>query len=79
MEKKDDKELTPGKFWGQQPVAQTKNQLLSEETERPIDELKTVDDIKDTPLTLPPGFSWYEVDIDNDEEVRNVCELFSSC
>lgn len=69
MEKKDEKEATPGKFWGAQPVAQTKQQLLTGETEKAIDVPKTVADISESPLNLPPGFTWYEVDIDNEEEV----------
>jgi hypothetical protein len=66
-EKKE--EGTPGKFWGVQPVAQSKQQLLTGETEKPIDPPKTQEDIRQIPLQLPKDFSWYEVDIDNPEEV----------
>jgi len=75
MEKKDKAEVTPGKFWGNQPVAQTKQQLVDCETERPIDAIKTQDDIKQTPLTLPDQFSWYDVDIDNPEELESIYSL----
>lgn len=74
MEKKD-KNNVPRLFWGNQPVAQTRGQLLDSNTERAIDPVKTQDDIKQTPLTLPEGFSWYEVDIDNPEELESVYSL----
>jgi len=72
MEKRDKDKITPGLFWGQQPVAQTRNQLLECGGERPIDAIKTQDDIKQTPFTLPTDFSWYEVDIDDPEELEAI-------
>jgi hypothetical protein len=69
MEKHKEEEKAPGKFWGGQPVAKSKKEMLAADCERAIDEPKTVDDIENVPLTLPAGFSWYEVDIDDPEEV----------
>lgn len=67
--KKGEEEIKPGNFWGKQPVAQSKQALLEAETEKPIDKIKTIEDIRKDPYDLPQGFSWYEVDIDNPEEV----------
>jgi len=58
------------KFWGDQPVAQSRKQLLSCDEEKPIDILKTLDDIDQIPLTLPDTFFWHDVNIDDPVELN---------
>jgi glycylpeptide N-tetradecanoyltransferase len=70
--KKGEEEIKPGNFWKKQPVAQSKQELAEAVVEKPIDEIKTVESIRKEPYDLPAGFSWYEVDIDNPDELEAV-------
>ena len=38
--------------------------------EGPIDRIKTPDEISDKPLRLPTGFSWVDIDLFNEKDVR---------
>ncbi|KAF0701601.1 Aste57867_7974 [Aphanomyces stellatus] len=59
------------KFWKTQPVPSI--------TEHPVDhapvEVKTVEDVRATPLKLPAGFAWCDVDITSDVEAKELYDL----
>lgn len=73
-DKKKDKEIVPGKFWGTQPVPQSYDATSKVDGEgKQIDGDKDPQkDIKQTPYPLPEGFEWYAANIDDPEEVRSV-------
>jgi len=70
--KKKDETTQPHKFWDDQPVAHSKQQLQTLDVDKPIDPPKTPEDIRQIPYSLPDGFSWYDVDVDNDEELESI-------
>ena len=45
--------------------------------DKPIDEVKTVDQVKDKPFNLPEGFVWSVVDIMDDEQAKEVYDLLT--
>lgn len=42
-----------------------------------IDVEKTVDEIRAEPLEIPPGFTWSNINIEDDEECKEVYELLT--
>eukprot|EP00949_MAST-11_sp_MAST-11-sp1_P002788 g2788.t1 len=64
------------KFWDTQPVPKLKEKMEDAEN-GPIDEPKTPDDVRATPLNLPKGFKWVSVDVHSDEESMEVYKLLS--
>lgn len=61
-------------FWDTQPVPK-----LNEKIEGcgPIDPAKTVEEIRSEPYSLPTGFFWDTVDIDNDDILKEVYTLLN--
>lgn len=45
--------------------------------DKPIDKIKTVEEVKKDPYNLPPGFVWADVDINDREEAKEVYELLT--
>ncbi|WVQ84211.1 glycylpeptide N-tetradecanoyltransferase [Cryptococcus sp. DSM 104549] len=72
------KNLGEHKFWKTQPVPQisdaSKGAILEE---GPIDEPKTVADVRQEPGQLPSGFEWSLIDIKNEEQCKEVYVLLS--
>lgn len=56
-------------FWETQPVQQLTETVPPIEVNEPIDPNTDVEKVRKEPLTLPDGFVWVSMDIDNDEEV----------
>lgn len=50
-------------FWDTQPVPKAYETVTPEQYDKPIDKIKTPDDIDPEPINLPPGFYWSNVDI----------------
>lgn len=65
-------------FWGTQPVAQFNEQPGSTVTDGPIDQPKTVADVRKEPYGLPQNFEWVTCNIDNDAELKEIYELLSA-
>ncbi|ETV68154.1 hypothetical protein H257_15884 [Aphanomyces astaci] len=60
------------KFWKTQPVPSiTENPV----DHAPIDSIKTVDDVRATPFKLPAGFGWYDLDLTDGTETKEVYDL----
>ena len=57
------------KFWDLQPVPKF-GERVTAETNGPIEPNKPKDELRQEPCELPDGFSWDEVDILNDDQVR---------
>jgi len=64
-------------FWESQPVPKQSDKVGQEDYDKEIDTPKTVADIREEPLDIPPGFTWSVVNIENDEECQEVYELLS--
>jgi len=64
----------PHNFWDTQPVPH--HGVESEEI-GPIDEIKTVEDVKKEPYNLPGGFEWSETDISQQETIEEVYTLLN--
>lgn len=64
-------------FWDSQPVPKSTDEPTQDDFDRPIDTDKQVDDIRAEPLEIPPGFSWSNVNIEDDEECKEVYDLLT--
>ncbi|KAL7412618.1 Myristoyl-CoA:protein N-myristoyltransferase, N-terminal domain-containing protein [Mrakia frigida] len=63
------------KFWKTQPVPQVLDPEL--EAEGPIDDAKTIADVRPTPYPLPKEFDWCTVDVDDPKQLQEVYDLLS--
>jgi hypothetical protein len=54
-------------FWDSQPVPKAYDKVDMTSMDKPIDKIKTVDEVKKEPYNLPAGFVWDDVDISNSE------------
>ena len=60
------------KFWDTQPVISFKDKV---EKAGPIDDSNILENVKKDPYSLPKGFSWYDVDIHNKEDLTTLYEF----
>jgi glycylpeptide N-tetradecanoyltransferase len=64
-------------FWDSQPVPKATDVVTSDDYNKQIDEVKTVDEISDQPLDIPAGFQWCNVNIEDDNECKDVYDLLT--
>ena len=66
----------PHLFWDNQPVPKSTDEFSVEadKYDKPI-EVKSVDDVSETPYTLPAQYEWDNLDLANDEVAGEVYEL----
>jgi glycylpeptide N-tetradecanoyltransferase len=64
-------------FWDSQPVPKETDNVTAADFDKQIDEVKTIDDIQAEPLAIPEGFHWSVVNIENDEECKEVYDLLT--
>mmetsp|Transcript_1212 Transcript_1212/g.1333 ORF Transcript_1212/g.1333 Transcript_1212/m.1333 type:complete len:395 (-) Transcript_1212:58-1242(-) len=57
-------------FWDTQPVPKMTDAIKEGEIEKGI-----LKEVKDVPYTLPAGFDWCDVDLENEEHLNDVYEL----
>lgn len=62
------------KFWNTQPVPQ-EGEVFEEHG--PIDELKTVSDVKQDPYTMPSGFDWVSLDVCDPVQLEEIYTLLT--
>ncbi|KAI8899171.1 hypothetical protein BC833DRAFT_525018 [Globomyces pollinis-pini] len=62
------------KFWVTQPVPKT-DEVITENG--PIEENKSLQDIKQTPYNLPSTFEWYAVDLNDESDLKDVYKLLT--
>jgi len=73
--KKDKKaDVVEHKFWNTQPVPQAGEQF---EEHGPIDEPKTVADVKPEPYAMPAGFEWVSLDVQDPAQLEEVYTLLT--
>ena len=56
-------------FWKNQPIDSIKLNDLTKIINNPI-EIKTIDDIKKEPISLPEGYEWHTFDLNNEEDLN---------
>ncbi len=59
------------KFWHTQPVPSIGTKVTSENN-GPVEENKPIEELKQDPYKLPDGFSWDEIDILDDGQVKSL-------
>jgi glycylpeptide N-tetradecanoyltransferase len=67
-------EPTSHPFWSDQPVPQSVEETnIGRDEGRPIDKEKDpITDIQQTPLNLPSGYEWVDLDVDNPDELEGI-------
>jgi glycylpeptide N-tetradecanoyltransferase len=64
-------------FWDSQPVPKSTDEPTDADFDKAIDVEKKVEDIRDTPLDIPAGFFWSNINIEDDAECQEVYELLT--
>ena len=64
-------------FWDSQPVPKAYDKVDETMFDKPIDVVKTVADVKQEPYTLPAGYYWSDVDINDDAQAKEVYDLLT--
>ena len=64
-------------FWDSQPVPKETDSVESGDFDKPIDVIKTVDEIRAEPLDIPAGFHWSNVNVEDDNEAQEVYDLLT--
>lgn len=64
-------------FWESQPVPKHNEEVKLEDYDKAIDVVKKVSDIQAEPLDIPEGFHWSVVNIEDDEECKEVYDLLT--
>ncbi|UKZ65468.1 uncharacterized protein TrAtP1_006667 [Trichoderma atroviride] len=72
---KNVKDMASYKFWQTQPVPRFGDDDKVVE-EGPL-RIQTVDDVSKEPAALVDGFEWVTMDLDNDEEIKEIYELLN--
>ncbi|OMJ69141.1 hypothetical protein SteCoe_33220 [Stentor coeruleus] len=67
------------RFWDTQPVPKMSTLITKEEKveQGPIDPIKTVEEVRQTPYNLPDSLEWVSVDIFDDEWINEVYMLLT--
>ena len=64
-------------FWDSQPVPRAYETIDESKLDQPIDEVKTVADVKPEPYTLPDGFRWVDVNVMDRSQAEEVYQLLT--
>lgn len=64
-------------FWDSQPVPKAYEKIDETMYDQQIDQPKTVADVRAEPYTLPPGYTWDNIDISNREQAQEVYDLLT--
>jgi glycylpeptide N-tetradecanoyltransferase len=64
------------KFWETQPVPQL-GAAIPKGTNEPIQPNKPVEEIKQDPFSLPDGFKWDDIDLNNKDELMELYTLLN--
>ncbi|CAM4893024.1 unnamed protein product [Rotaria socialis] len=64
------------KFWHTQPVPSIGKKVASENN-GPVEENKPIEELKQEPYKLPDGFTWDEIDILDDEQLKELYVLLN--
>ncbi|CED82593.1 n-myristoyl transferase [Phaffia rhodozyma] len=75
---KNKKDLGEHKFWKTQPVPQYLENGQEPLKDGPIDPPKQVSELRQTPYPLPKDFEWSTVDVDDQNQLKEVYDLLSA-
>jgi glycylpeptide N-tetradecanoyltransferase len=64
-------------FWDSQPVPKAYEKIDESMYDQQIDQLKTVAEVRPEPYTLPAGYCWAIIDINNRVEAQEVYDLLT--
>ncbi len=64
-------------FWDSQPVPKAYEEFDVEMVDQAIDVPKTVSDVRQEPISLPAGFYWADVDINDEVQAQEVYSLLT--
>lgn len=64
------------KFWETQPVPKL-GQVVPKGTNEPIQPNKTLEEIKQDPFSLPEGFKWDDVDLNDENQLLELYTLLN--
>ena len=64
-------------FWDSEPVPKVTDEPKEDDFDKSIDVDKKVDEIRADPLDIPPGFTWCNVNIEDDVECGEVYDLLT--
>lgn len=64
------------KFWETQPVPQL-GTVIPKGTNEPIQPNKPIEEIKKEPFSLPDGFKWEEIDLNQDDQLMELYTLLN--
>lgn len=64
------------KFWETQPVPKL-GTVIPDGTNEPIQPEKTIEDIKQEPISLPNGFKWDDIDLTNHDQLMELYSLLN--
>jgi len=64
-------------FWDSQPVPKAYDKVDPELYDKPIDKIKTVDEVKKEAYNLPGGYYWADIDITDPEQAKEVYDLLT--
>lgn len=67
----------PHAFWDEQPIRQVW-QTTFPEKDMPYHKSRDVTKISKTPIGLPAGYEWVEVDVKDDKQALNLCLFLQS-
>eukprot|EP00924_Labyrinthula_sp_SR-Ha-C_P000580 maker-scaffold_27-snap-gene-3.5-mRNA-1 protein AED:0.01 eAED:0.01 QI:204/1/1/1/1/1/2/231/452 len=66
------------RFWSTQPMLQSETDAQTTEYIGPLDEQKTVDQVRQEPYPLPAGFNWCSVDLEEEKNLKEIYDLLTS-
>lgn len=64
-------------FWDSQPVPKAYENITPEFFDKQIDVAKTPADVKQEPYSLPAGFFWSDVDVNDEKQAKEVYTLLT--
>lgn len=64
-------------FWSNQPVQTVYDLVEEDDFNRPV-EVKEVSEVREEPLALPPGYTWTEIDMKDDDQVLELYNLLKN-
>lgn len=66
----------PHDFWHHQPVPKLHEKVDDAQLDKPI-ETKTLDQVSKTPYALPSGYSWCDLNLQDDAQAEELYHLLT--
>ena len=75
--KQDTDEPQEHKFWSTQPVPKVSEDILEPAVNEAIEPNKPTSEVQQAPYTLPEGFEWVEIDVEQEDQMKELYNLLS--